>query len=203
LPPSLAGIRALDLGTFDGFWAFELERRGATVTAIDSDTIPPPDAPIIHRTRMEVEAEGADPGTGFHLLKRWFGSSVERRSMNVYDLSADAVGGPVDLVFVGALLIHLRDPVGALERVLATLAPGGTVILFEPVDAELSKKARREPAARFLAASTPWTWWYPNEACLQAWLETAGFRDIASSGTTWVTDREGARQLLATVHARP
>src|SRR5205807_1718583 len=36
LPTSLAGARVLDVGTFDGFWAFEMERRGAAeVVAID------------------------------------------------------------------------------------------------------------------------------------------------------------------------
>jgi tRNA (mo5U34)-methyltransferase len=36
LPPSLAGMRCLDVGTFDGFWAFAMERRGAAeVVAID------------------------------------------------------------------------------------------------------------------------------------------------------------------------
>src|SRR5918992_453784 len=36
LPASLAGKRCLDIATFDGFWAFEMERRGAQdVTAID------------------------------------------------------------------------------------------------------------------------------------------------------------------------
>ncbi len=35
-PRSLAGKRCLDVGTFDGFWAFEMERRGAAeVIAID------------------------------------------------------------------------------------------------------------------------------------------------------------------------
>src|ERR1051326_1597538 len=29
MPPSLAGKRCLDVGTSDGFWAFEMERRGA------------------------------------------------------------------------------------------------------------------------------------------------------------------------------
>jgi tRNA (mo5U34)-methyltransferase len=34
--PDLAGKRCLDVGTMDGFWAFELERRGASeVLAID------------------------------------------------------------------------------------------------------------------------------------------------------------------------
>ena len=36
LPASLAGKRCLDVGTWDGFWAFEMERRGAeSVLAID------------------------------------------------------------------------------------------------------------------------------------------------------------------------
>ena len=35
LPRSLAGLRCLDVGTHDGFWAYEMERRGAEVTAID------------------------------------------------------------------------------------------------------------------------------------------------------------------------
>ena len=35
IPTSLEGMRCLDIGTFDGFWSFEMERRGASVTAID------------------------------------------------------------------------------------------------------------------------------------------------------------------------
>jgi tRNA (mo5U34)-methyltransferase len=37
LPDSLAGKRCLDVGTWDGFWAFEMERRGGEVVAIDLD----------------------------------------------------------------------------------------------------------------------------------------------------------------------
>ncbi len=29
LPASMEGMRVLDVGTFEGFWAFEMERRGA------------------------------------------------------------------------------------------------------------------------------------------------------------------------------
>src|SRR6201995_5259916 len=39
LPSSLDGRRCLDVGTADGFWAFEMERRGAAeVVAIDLPT---------------------------------------------------------------------------------------------------------------------------------------------------------------------
>ena len=201
IPKNLTGKRALDLGMFDGFWAFEMERRGARVIGVDIDEIPPPDTPRIHRARMEAEADGAQPGTGFHLLKRYFGSSVDRRSLNVYDLSPDRVDGPADLAFLGALLLHLRDPVRALERIHDTLTPDGLLICFEPVDHELSRS--REPQARYLAYTTPWTWWYPNQACIEQWLRTAGFREVEVRSTTWVTDRDGLRQELATVHARP
>lgn len=201
IPTNLLGKRALDLGMFDGFWAFELERRGATVIGIDIDEIPPPDTPEIHRPKMVAEADGAQPGTGFWLLKEHFDSSVERRSLNIYDLTSEAVGGPVDIAFIGSLLLHLRDPVRALEQIRRTLTPDGLLICLEPIDDELSKSA--EPTARYMAFSTSWTWWYPNQACLVQWARTAGFTDVDCLGTTWVTSRDGLEQVLATVHARP
>jgi 2-polyprenyl-3-methyl-5-hydroxy-6-metoxy-1,4-benzoquinol methylase len=40
LPEDLAGKRALDVGSGNGFWAFELEKRGADVTSLDIETSP-------------------------------------------------------------------------------------------------------------------------------------------------------------------
>jgi SAM-dependent methyltransferase len=200
LPADLTGLRAVDLGTFDGFWAFELERRGAVVRALDVDEIPPPDTPEIKRAAMVAEAAGITPGTGFALLKRWFGSSVQRVACPVNSLTPEAVGGPVDLAFLGALLLHLRDPVGALERVRHTLAPGGVLVLFEPVDRRLSKQS--EPVARFKAWDTSWTWWYANVACLEAWLRAAGFTDLTRVGEADIRDGAGEPQHAVAIHAR-
>ncbi|HVB26759.1 MAG TPA: methyltransferase domain-containing protein [Mycobacteriales bacterium] len=199
LPKDLNGLRALYVGTFDGFWAFELERRGASVTAIDVDVIPPPDTPASRREKVIEQTGGAVPGTGFRLLKDYFGSAVQRHSLSVYDLTPEAVGGPVDLVFIGAMLLHLRNPVGALERVKETLRPGGRLVLFEPIDRKLSKE--KEPLARYRADETLWTWWYPNEACLRAWLATAGFHDVRREGLTDIVDGGGETQLHAALHA--
>ncbi len=199
LPPSLTGQRALDVGTYDGFWAFELERRGAAVTALDIDEIPPPDTPLAHRAGVAAQALGRDPGKGFRALKALRGSTVERVCLDVYDLTPEAVGGPVDLVFLGAMLLHLRNPVGALERVLPVLRPGGRLVLFEPVDVRLSR--RKEPLARFLAYDTTWTWWYPNRACLAQWARTAGFRDVTVGRSVDVRPADGPRQRLVPVTA--
>jgi tRNA (mo5U34)-methyltransferase len=198
--PDLHGKRALDVGTFDGFWAFELEKRGASVVGIDIDQIPPPDTPRSRWADVQAELSGSVPGTGFALLRAWFGSSAERRSVNVYDLDTAAVGGPVDVAFVGAILQHLRDPVRALEQVRSVLAPGGLLVLFEPVDPKLSMKA--DPMARLRIGETIWTWWYPNRACLLDWVRTAGFSDVRDLRTTKVTDSTGTTQHLVTVHAR-
>jgi tRNA (mo5U34)-methyltransferase len=200
IPDSLAGQRALDIGTFDGFWAFELERRGASVIGIDIDQIPPPDTPRARWAQVQSELEGSVPGTGFGLLRRWFGSTVERRSVNVYDLSPEAVDGPVDLIFMGAILQHLRDPVGALERAFDTLKPGGRLVLFEPIDPKLSKK--KEPLAELRIGSTIWTWWYANRACLHEWVKTAGFVDLDDRGTTKIADTTGNTQVALSLHAR-
>src|SRR5258708_32045839 len=36
IPEDLSGLRCLDVATMDGYWAFEMERRGAeSVTALD------------------------------------------------------------------------------------------------------------------------------------------------------------------------
>src|ERR687891_571158 len=39
---------------------------------------------------------------------------MERRELSVYDLSPEAVG-EFDFVFIGNVLVHLRDPIGALQ----------------------------------------------------------------------------------------
>jgi SAM-dependent methyltransferase len=177
LPDDLSGKRALDVGTFDGFWAFEMERRGARVVAIDVERLEAAEWPSRSRPRLERAAKEMDIqlGRGFRLAAEALGSEVERVICNVYDLSAEAIGGPVDLCFSGAILLHLRDPVGALERIRAALAPRGELRMMEPVSISLSLRSPRRAAARFQAASSDFNWWLPNLAALRAWPSAAGF----------------------------
>ena len=116
LPADMSGLRALDVGTFDGFWAFEMERRGADVVAIDVDSVGAVELPPPQRARLEDDAaaSGFELGRGFRLASEALGSSVERVACDVYDLEPALIGGQVDVAFVGALLEHLRDPVRAL-----------------------------------------------------------------------------------------
>jgi len=111
IPADLTGKRVLDVATSDGFWAFEFERRGGEVTALDIDTAADLDLPA-RAAEVASERELSKPiGNGFAMAHRALASRVERMPGTVYELDPDRVGR-FDLVHSGDLLIHLRDPRG-------------------------------------------------------------------------------------------
>lgn len=177
LPADLSGMRALDVGTFDGFWAFEMERRGADVIALDVERVEAAEWPPASRAEMERRARewGVELGLGFRLASELLGSNVRRVICNVYDLSPEAIGGQVDFAFSGAILLHLRDPVRALEQVRSALNPRGELRLMEPISLALTLRAPSRPSAVFKAAHSGFGWWLPNLASLHAWPRAAGF----------------------------
>jgi SAM-dependent methyltransferase len=201
LPRDLGGRRALDVGTYDGFWAFEMEKRGASVVATDVDEAHDADWPPHRRDELRAEADrlGVELGLGFRLASEALGSRVERVACDVRALDRDAIGGPVDVAFCGALLLHLRDPVGALERIRSVLVPGGILVLLEPVLPVAS--LLRRPYARFEPAERAFNWWVPNLATLRAWLEVAGFTSSRRTGFHRPPAREGMRQWHVALEA--
>ena len=194
IPADLSGLRVLDVGTFEGFWAFELERRGATVTALDVDRIQDLDWPPRLRP-----AEDGRRGEGFELAKQALGSSARRVGASIYDATPEALGGPFDLVFCGSVLIHLRDPMLALERMAGLCAD--RFILAD----EYSRRLRWLPfvAAEF-RGETPWsTWWRPSISAWLAMVRVAGFEDVRKHGAFNMRFREkrgGVPHVV--VHAR-
>jgi SAM-dependent methyltransferase len=204
LPADLTGKRALDVGTFDGFWAFEMERRGAEVVALDVEKVEAAEWPPASRPEMERRARewGVELGRGFKLASELLGSNVRRVICNVYDLDLERIDGPVDFAFSGAILLHLRDPVRALERVKNVLKPGGELRLMEPVSLALTLRAPRRPSAVFRAADSGFGWWLPNLATLHAWPRAAGF--AGSERITFVRPpARRVRQVYAGLRCTP
>ena len=173
LPRDLAGRRCLDIGTFDGFWAFEMERRGAAeVVAIDVlDPVdwdwPSTGGPSV-RAALGARKRG---GAGFRVAHRALESRVEHREVSVYDLDEARVGR-FDFVYLGSLLLHLRDPIGALMRVRGVCR--GELLVVDNHALLLTALFRRTPVARLDARGRPW-WWQANVAALGRMLEAAGF----------------------------
>jgi len=204
LPGDLTGKRALDVGTFDGFWAFEMERRGADVVAIDVPALEAAEWPAVNRERLEATARewGLELGRGFRLASEALRSSVERVECHVQELAADRIGGPVDFVFSGAILLHLRDPVGALENIHSVLEPGGSLVILEPFSPRTTLRSPRGPVADFQPLATPFNWWLPNLAALRAWLAAAQFEGIKRLGFHRPPSVEQMRQWMVAYTAR-
>jgi SAM-dependent methyltransferase len=204
LPDDLSGLRALDIGTFDGFWAFEMERRGAEVVAIDTDEISANQWPPHNRARLEARLAQWDVelGRGFRIAAETLESRARRVTCDVNDLTPEVIGGEVDLAFCGALLLHLRDPVRALERIRETVGATGELRLLEPVSPALTALFPRRPAARFDADRTEFNWWVANVAGLRSWCLTAGFAEVRRLALARPPSVSRMRQLHVALAAR-
>src|SRR5919199_3921043 len=79
--PEVRGKRCLDVGTYDGFLAFELERRGAAeVVATDISDHREWDFPAEARARgpaFLAQVAGSQKGLGFRIAHEALGSAVE------------------------------------------------------------------------------------------------------------------------------
>jgi tRNA (mo5U34)-methyltransferase len=176
-PASLEGKRCLDVATFNGFWAFEMERRGAA-EVVGIDVLDPGEwdwPPGSDPATVEIMAERQAGGRGFEIAKRALGSAVERVERNVFELDPAELG-MFDVVYVGSLLVHLRDPVTALERVRSVCRE--TLVVVDGVDPLLSLLSRNKPLATLDGIGRPW-WWYGNPAHLAQLVRVAGF-DVVS-----------------------
>ena len=97
LPESLAGLSVLDVGAWDGFFAFECERRGATR--------------VVASDHFSWHGPGWGTKAGFEMAREALGSRVEDIDIDVMDLSPERIG-TFDLVLFLGVLYHLRDPLG-------------------------------------------------------------------------------------------
>jgi tRNA (mo5U34)-methyltransferase len=174
IPASLAGRRCLDIGTFDGFWAFEMERRGAT-DVVAADILDPLawDWPAgADPLAIEAIERRKEAGRGFQIAARALGSKVEKIEASVYDLSPEG-HGKFDFVFMGSLLLHLRDPILALERARAVCRD--LFLTIDAVDPLLTLMHPRRPVGFLEGTARPW-WWKPNLRGYRQMVQSAGFQ---------------------------
>ena len=198
IPASLDGLRCLDIGTFDGFWAFTMEGRGAReVVAVDLLDPRRFDWPVnSERATIAEIGKRKGQGEGFEIARRALGSRVQRMEMSVYDLDRKQVGG-FDFIYLGSLLLHLRDPVRALERVRDVC--DGSLLVVDSINLPLSLAAPRRPLASLDGLGRPW-WWNPNLAGLERMVVAAGFRVLRPPRRVYI--EPGAGQPLPAPHPR-
>lgn len=174
------GKRVLEMGTANGFLCFEMERRGAEVVACDlSDAQPWDVVPYSGFDHRAFLAERRDAirriNNGYWFAHRALGSRARVVYATAYDVP-EAIG-EVDVVVFGSILLHLRDPFLALQRVLPLTRE--TVIVC---DRPPRRRVRtRKPAMLFLP---DWRkqepkegWWRIPEETVAAFVGVLGFTD--------------------------
>lgn len=195
LPERMDGMRALDIGTWDGFWAFEMERRGAEVVAIDVDDERELDWPS---RRRPSEFPEQPRGRGFELAREILSSRVQRLDLSIYNALPEDLGS-FDLVLCGSVLIHLRDQLLALERIAGLCA--GTFISAEAYDRLAGLVPF--PVARYRAdARSAVVFWGPSARTWKRMMWTAGFDHVIEHGRFRMRSRDGFSVPHLVLHCR-
>jgi tRNA (mo5U34)-methyltransferase len=154
IPADLRGKRVLDIGAWDGWFSFEMERRGATVVAVDATK----------RTRF-LEA------------KAMLDSKVEHVVADISHLTPREVGY-FDIVLFFGVLYHLKHPMLALERVCELATDLACVESFVTDDQPTGTIPSMEFYEGLELAGQFDNWAGPNISCLMAMCRTAGFARV-------------------------
>jgi tRNA (mo5U34)-methyltransferase len=174
LPQDLRGWTALDIGCNAGFYSFELARRGAAVTAIDSSPL------YLAQARWVADRIGMTGRVRF-----------ERRS--AYDLVRSTER--YDLVLFMGVFYHLRYPLLALDTVsrlvsrlfvFQTLMTPEDEVTYDVRDLGIEERERLLepgwPKMSFIEHKLerdPTNWWATTNACAEALLRSTGMQVVA------------------------
>ena len=187
IPKSLAGKEVLDVATGDGFFAFEMEARGAErVVAVDVARVGDCDWTPRMRGRLGDFADNTSWPDHFRLAHQMRGSRVDYRYCSVYDLSPYTVG-TFDVVFCGSLLLHLQSPLLALHAIRSVTRE--MAIIETAAVKDLEEQFPGRPLISFgyqgeeAFAGENTAYWVMTTAALEAMLRYAGFEVVEAQGT--------------------
>ncbi len=176
IPNNLVGKKVIDIGTASGFFAFEFEKRGASVVATDLPQWFDHDFAPIYEPDKTQETGLIYLHQPFEVARHVLKSKVERRLINIYDLSPETVG-MFDIAFCGSVLLHLTDPIKALWNIASITREMAIIATV------IEREEPNRPIATFLGHHRGDTWWIPTRACLELMAAAAGFVGIA-----WVSE---------------
>jgi tRNA (mo5U34)-methyltransferase len=173
VPQDLRGWTALDIGCNAGFYAIEMAKRGAHVTAVDVEPL------YLDQARWVVEQFGLR-------------SQIDIVEGHVYELLKSAER--YDFVWFTGVFYHLKYPALALDLIrratrrlmmFQTMTMPGEEVVAPPHDLPLDERnAMRSPGWPKMAfiehkvANDATNWWAPNHACVEALLRAAAFNVV-------------------------
>ena len=219
--PDLHGKTLLDIGAWDGFYSYEAERRGAErVVALDH-FVWSLDTPAQHRYLEHCRQEGRTPQPyetvpeiwrpdelpgkrGFDMVHQLLDSKVESVVSDFMTMDLSTIG-TFDVVLFLGVLYHLKDPIGALERLRSVTRE---LAVVETQAFELPRNTDYELWQSFSAdqlCGDVTNWWIPNTKALVGMCRAVGFREVTvSRGQKELNpDAIGPQGYRLFVHCRP
>jgi tRNA (mo5U34)-methyltransferase len=193
LLPPLGGKTVLDIGAWDGYFAFEAERRGAArVVALDHFMWCVDRSAVEsyarrcyaegHATRPwndvpEIWRDGTPGKRGFDVAHELLGSRVESVVDDFMTMDLDTLGAHDVVLFLG-VLYHLRDPLLGLERLRAVTREVAIIETQANLYAAGESHALFEFLERDELADDVTNFWVPNLKALIDLCLAAGFREV-------------------------
>lgn len=188
-PEDMRGMSVLDIGTGSGWFATLFEQRGADVCTVDVRGYCDFDVygrwfyPPVETEKPggpdRVVADGraiyySSVSRGFWIMKDLLGLQAEYFNARVYEVRPELFGGrQFDLVFLGALLMHVRDPIGALMAARSVCRHRLIANSLKP-PSEIASM----PVMEFInSRESGCNWWRPNRAAFLELARSAGFRE--------------------------
>jgi tRNA (mo5U34)-methyltransferase len=165
LPTDMRDCTVADIGGWDGYFAFEAEKRGAKgVTVFDVG-----------------QEEGGNWGTskGFVFAKKVLDSHVQYVNASIYDLSRANGFTPYDVTLFFGVLYHLKAPLIALERLFEMTKENGYSLIETAISQE-SWGSTHAAAWLFMPGydNDPTNYFYPTITALIAALYFVGYKDV-------------------------
>jgi tRNA (mo5U34)-methyltransferase len=217
--PDLRGKSVLDIGGWDGYFAFAAEQRGAARVAVVDHYMWSMDSRGQQAYWRRCMSEGVTPRP-YHETEFWQPETLPGK--RGFDLAREALGSRVeaivadfmtcdlaelgdwDVVLYLGVLYHMEEPLTALRRVAAVTRRLAVVETEAIVVPGLEHEAlwRFFPGAELNADVS--NWWAPNLTALAGALQAAGFASAQPTlgpSAVLVAAAGGPHHYRLTVHA--
>ena len=202
-----AGKRVFEFGTASGGLCFELERQGAEVVGFDLspehswDLVPFPGPTTVERSVAERKAHIGRINNAWWYARHAVNGRANLVHGTVYQMPC--LEREFDIVTLGSILLHLRDPLLALTQ--ASLICRETLIVTDCA-VDPGKRARMgDNCMWFLPdpdTQQPYeTWWMFTEEFIVRMLRILGFREFRTTRHKQLS-RDGPVELFTVVAQR-
>lgn len=181
LPKDMKGMKVLDVGTWDGLFAFEAEKRGAQVHAID-----------IYQKCAGQKSEAIRANRPFQFAKEQLKSDVRFSFENLESFTSnDAYPFKYDYIFYFGVMYHVENPLGAVKQLIRSTKSGGIILVETAIC-----NHEEEPLLAYRPGhqNDKTNIFYPNPK----WVEEAFLTNGAKSVEMFYSDPERATFKIST-----